>query len=156
VHRLEIKNDSEYTFISYPMKHEVKFRVVVIDPLHGVSMQLQRGKDELLPPTKNGSSLIFDFEISVDLSNGSPNFLGKYAQGPKDARFVYVNSGTYAGQHPTPWGRRAKLSLMSITKEQIEDALNGSRIVTTIPGVGKDGGPTCASVKGIEWKVVTK
>jgi hypothetical protein len=45
---------------------------------------------------------------------------------------------------------------MSITKEQIEKALNGSRIETTMPGVGKDGGPTCASVKGIEWKVVTK
>jgi hypothetical protein len=156
VHRLEIKIDSEYTFISYPMKHEVKFRIVVTDPLPGVSMQVQRGKNELLPPTKNGNSLVFDFEISVDLSNGSPNFLGKYAQGPKDARFVYVNSGTYAGQHPTPWGRRAKLSLMSITKEQIEKALKGSRIETTMPGVGKDGGPTCATVKGIEWKVVTK
>src|SRR6185295_12098683 len=83
VHRLEIKNDSEYTFISYPMKHDVKFRIIVTDPLPGVSMQVQRGKNELLPPTKNGSSLIFDFEITVDLSNGSPNFLGKYAQGPK-------------------------------------------------------------------------
>ena len=136
------------------MKQDVKFRIVVTEPLPGVSMQVQRGKDELLPPTKNGSSLVFDFEISVDISNGVPNFLGKYAQGPKDARFVYVNSGTYAGQHPTPWGRRAKLSLMSITKEQIEKALKGSTIEVKMPGVGKDGGPTCASVKGIEWKVV--
>ena len=135
------------------MKHDVKFRIIVTDPLPGVSMQVQRGKNELLPPTKKGNSLIFDFEISVDLTNGSPNFLGKYAQGPKDARFVYVNSGTYAGQHPTQWGRRAKLSLMSITKEQIEKALQGSRIETTMPGVGKDGGPTCASVNGLEWKV---
>jgi hypothetical protein len=138
------------------MKQDVNFRIVVTDPLPGVAMQVQRGKDELLPPVKDGSSLVFDFEISVDLSNGTPNFLGKYAQGPKDARFVYVNSGTYAGQHPTPWGRRAKLSLMSITKDQIEKALKGSRIETVMPGVGKDGGPTCASVKGIEWKVVTK
>jgi hypothetical protein len=138
------------------MKQEVKFRIVVRDPLPGVAMQVQRGMNELLPPAKDGNSLVFDFEISVDLTNGAPNFLGKYAQGPKDARFVYVNSGTYAGQHPTPWGRRAKLSLMSITKDQIEKALNGSRIETTMPGVGKDGGPTCASVKGIEWKVVTK
>ena len=136
------------------MKQDVKFRIIVTDPLPGVAMQVQRGKDELLPPAKNGSSLLFDFEISVDISNAAPNFLGKYAQGPKNARFVYVNSGTYAGQHPTPWGRRAKLSLMSITKEQIETALKtGSRIETTMPGVGRDGGPTCASVKGIEWKV---
>lgn len=139
------------------MKQDVKFRIVVADPLPGVAMQVQRGKAELLAPAKKGSSLVFDFEITVDLSGASPNFLGKYSQGPKDARFVYVNSGTYAGQHATPWGRRAKLSLMSITKEQIEKALKtGSRIETIMPGVGRDGGPTCASVKGIEWKVVTK
>jgi hypothetical protein len=136
------------------MKQEVKFRIVVADPLPGVTMQVQRGKDELLPPAKNGNSLIFDFEIAVDVTSGSPNFLGKYAQGPKQARFVYVNSGTYAGQHPTSWGRRAKLSLMTITKDQIETALKtGSRIETIMPGVGRDGGPTCASVKGLEWKV---
>ena len=137
------------------MKQDIKFRIVVTDPLPGVAMQVQRGKEELLPPTKNGTSLVFDFEISVDLSSGKPNFLGKYAQGPKDARFVYVNSGKYAGQHPTPWGRRAKLSLMSITMEQIAKALKDSRIETVMPGVGRDGGPTCASVKGIEWKVVS-
>ena len=121
-------------------------------------MQVQRGKGELLPPSaKSAKSLVFDLEIIVDLSGGSPNFLGKYAQGPKDSRFIYVNSGTYAGQHNTCWSRRAKLSLMSITKDQIEKALNtGSRIETTMPGIGKDGGPTCANVKGMEWRVVTK
>ena len=139
------------------MKQDVKFRIVVADPLPGVSMRVQRGEDELLPPTKHGSSLVFDFDVSVDISGGSPNFLGKYAQGPKDARFVYVNSGTYAGQRDTCWSRRAKLSLVPITKDQIEKALRtGSRIETTMPGVGRDGGPTCAGVKGIEWKLVTK
>lgn len=137
------------------MKQDVKFRIVVTDPLPVVAMVVQRGRDDLLLPTKNGNSLVFDFEISVDISSGTPNFLGKYAQGPKDARFVYVNSGTYAGQADTCWSRRAKLSLMSITKEQVEEAMKGSRIETTMPGVGKDGGPTCASVKGIEWKVVS-
>jgi hypothetical protein len=139
------------------VKRDVKFRVVVAHPLPGVAMQMQRGKDELLPPSsKNGQLLVFDFEIAVDLSGGSPNFLGKYAQGPKDSRFVYVNSGTYAGQQDICWSRRAKLSLMSITKEQIEMASKtGSRIEVTMPGVGRDGGPTCASVKGLEWKVVS-
>lgn len=136
------------------MKHEVKMRIVVADPLPGVTMQVQRGKDELLPPTAaRKNDLVFDFEITVDMSGDAPNFLGKYAQGPKDTRFVYVNSGTYAGQHITQWSRRAKLSLMSITREQVE---KGLVLETTMPGVGKDGGPTCASVKGIEWKVVVK
>ena len=102
----------------------------------------------------DGNSLVFDFEVTVDLSGSSPNFLGKYAQGPKDSRFIYVNSGTYAGEHGSVWGRRAKLSLMSITAKQIVTAFeNNARIEISMPGVGRDGGPSCASVKGIEWKV---
>ena len=122
-------------------------------------MRVQRGKDELLDPaTKTADSIAFEFEVTVDMSGDQPNFLGKYAQGPKHARFVYVNSGTYAGQHPTPWGRRAKLSLMTITKKQINEIVNDQDrcFETTMPGVGRDGGPTCASVKGLEWRVVKK
>ncbi|MGQ0540670.1 MAG: DUF5990 family protein [Blastocatellia bacterium] len=141
------------------MKHEIPFRIVVNKPLSGVVMKVQQGRDELLPPSVVSEGAIsFDFEITADLSGSGPNFLGKYAQGSKDARFIYVNSGQHAGQKDTFWDRRAKLSLMSITKEQIEKVLSSpdSRIEATMNGVGRDGGPTCASVKGIEWKVVKK
>lgn len=139
------------------MKHVVPFRLIVANPLSGVAMKVQKGKDELLSATSTSkSNLSFDFDITVDVSDGRLNFLGKFAQGPKDARFVYVNSGTYAGQTETCWGRRAKLSLMTITKKQIDEVLSrsDSRIEATMPGIGRDGGPTCASVKGIEWSVV--
>jgi hypothetical protein len=54
-------------------------------------------------------------------------------------------------------GPATKSSLMSITREQIDQALKeGSVIETSFQGIGKDGGPTCASVKGLEWKVVKK
>ncbi len=145
--------------MQFRMKIEVPFRIVVKDPLPGVTMQVQRGRDELLPASNTTKeSLIFDFDISVDLSGDAPNFLGKYAQGPKDTRFVYVNSGKYAGQHETCWARRAKLSLMSISKGQVEAAVASpkARIETIFNGTGRDGGPTCASVKGIEWTVVHK
>lgn len=141
------------------VKQDVKLRILVTDPLPGVAMQIQRGRDQLLPPkSTTAHSLVFEFDILVDITAGKPNFLGKYAQGPKDSRFVYVNSGTYAGQTDTCWSRRAKLSLMSITKKQVEAAIAkpGTRIETTVPGIGRDGGPTCAGVKNIEWKVVTK
>jgi len=140
------------------MKYEIPFRIIVDRPLPGVATRVQKGKDELLEPaTSSDSGLSFEFEISVDLDGDVLNFLGKFAQGPKDSRFVYVNSGTYAGQHATTWARRAKLSLMSITRQQIQIAIDGgSFIETTMPGIGRDGGPTCASVKGIEWKVVSK
>jgi hypothetical protein len=141
------------------MKHKVPTRIFVSEPLAGVAMMVQRGRDELLPPvaTTRGE-LRFEFEIDVDVSDSSLNFLGKYAQGPKNARFVYVNSGTYAGEHHSCWGRRAKLSLMTITREQVEKVTGSENLLleTTMPGVGKDGGPTCASVKGLSWKVVKK
>jgi hypothetical protein len=138
------------------MKFEIPLRIVVTNPLHGVSMQVQRGRDELLLPTTiSDSALSFEFEMSADMRGEAPSFPGKYAQGPKDACFVYVNSGTYAGQDGTCWGRRAKLSLMSITEKQIREVIAKPGLVleTTMPGTGRDGGPTCATVKGIEWKV---
>jgi len=139
------------------MKHEIGIRIRVLRPLAGVSMQVQRGRDELLPPIQeNDKELVFEFPITVDLSSGDPNFLGKYAQGPKDQRFIYVNSGTYAGQHHSCWARRAKISLMSVTRPQVEDLIaSNGRLETSFPGTGgRDGGPTCATVKGIEWRVV--
>ena len=141
------------------MKQQIGIRIRVTNPLKGVTMQVQRGKCELLPPIKNtASEMVFEFDIDVNVSSGVPNFLGAYAQGPKDARFVYVNSGTYAAETGSVFGRRAKLSLMSVTKKQVQDVLasNTARLETTFPGVGRDGGPTCASVKGLEWTVVPK
>jgi hypothetical protein len=120
-------------------------------------MRVQKGRDELIPPTEASSGAVaFDFEITVDTSGPVPNFLGKFAQGPKDQRFVYVNSGTYAGQKHTCWSRRAKISLMSITGIQIEEALSspGARLEAEIAGTGRDGGPMCASVPIVGgWRV---
>jgi hypothetical protein len=142
------------------MKQEIPIRITVVRPLPGVAMQVQRGRDELLAPTEAlDGSLSFDLPIAVDLSAGTPNFLGKYAQGPKDARFVYVNSGTMAGQTFSCWTRRAKISLMTITAEQVNEVLAspGARLEISFSGTGSDGGPTCASVKTTSgWKVAGK
>ena len=137
------------------MKHEVKVRITVAAPPEHIWMKVQKGKDELLDPELlSAGSIRFEFSINVDLRSGSPNFLGEFTQGPKDARFIYVNSGTYAGQIGTPWSRRAKLSLMSITDAMVRTAVASNSVIeTTIIGTGKDGGPVCASVKGLQWKV---
>lgn len=113
------------------MKQAVPVRIIVLQPLSGVTMQVQRAREELLPPSgTTEGSISFDFSVNVDLLTGTPNFLGPYAQGPKDARFVYVNSGTLAGQADSSWTRRAKISLMSITSQQVSEVLSspGSRL----------------------------
>lgn len=139
------------------MKHNIPMRITVTNPVPGVTMQVQKGRGELVPPAETSARAVaFDFEITVDISGAVPNFLGKFAQGPKDKRFVYVNSGTYAGQDNTCWSRRAKISLMSITKKQVEEALaSNGRLEAEIIGTGRDGGPMCASVPIVGgWRVV--
>ena len=140
-------------------KYELPLRVTVVEPPADVIMQVQKGRDELLPPSERKSnSISFDFSVNVDLSSDEPNFLGKFAQGPKDARFIYVNSGTYAGQDESCWSRRAKISLMSITAGQIREILKSanSKLEICIDGTGRDGGPVCASVRfpREDWKII--
>ena len=155
----EFGEGKRYNFGFEEMKHEIPIRIRVLRPLAGVTMKIQRGKEELLSPTEvSADAIAFELDISVDLTMEAPNFLGKYAQGPKDQRFIYVNSGRYAGQAGTCWDRRAKISLLTITRTQIESVLAqpGSFLEAEFEGIGRDGGPTCASVKGVEWKVTKK
>lgn len=138
------------------MKHEIPVKIIVNNPPPGIRIMVQRGKDELLAPSKHGPDAAeFDLTLTVDMTESVPNFLGKYAQGPKKERFIYVNSGRNAGQHITQCSRRAKISLMSITPQQIHELLTkeGTFLLTDYEGTARDGWPTCASVKGIEWKV---
>lgn len=140
------------------MKYEVPFRIIVTDPPSGVLMKVQKGRGEFLESLNAGTSLRFEFRVRVDLSGDAPNFLGPFVQGQRDARFVYLNSGKQAGQEDTCWDRRAKLSLMSISKDTIESVL-GSKTATieaVIQGTGRDGGPVCASIKGLEWRISAK
>jgi hypothetical protein len=59
-----------------------------------------------------------------------------------------VDVGTYAGQKNTPWSRRIKVPLTGITWPLIKKAQGqpGSVLVANIPGRGKDGSPSCATV----------
>jgi hypothetical protein len=103
----------------------------------------------------NGA-LVFDFPVRIaKQASGLPNFLGPYTQGPPAARFVYVNSGTLAGQPDSCWTRRAKVPLTSITWTLIDEARTGDSLLEIeINGTGRDGGPTCGSVRlSSGWRV---
>jgi hypothetical protein len=92
--------------------------------------------------------MTFEFEVRVGTrSGGHPNFLGAFAQGPPAGRFVYINSGTLAGQADSVWTRRAKVPLAGITWAMIERArAAGSMLETEIERTARDGGPVCATV----------
>lgn len=134
---------------------EVAFRITVLDPPQGVVFRLQRGRSELIPPSRESErSISFDFTLRVE---DGPRLLGPFAQGPPAGRFVYVNSGKRAGQPDSCWDRRAKVPLTSVTASLIDQAaaLPGAVIETQIAGTGRDGGPSCATVPLVGgWRVV--
>lgn len=122
---------------------------------------MQRGSADFLGPTsRTPDALVFDFTVRVAgvTPSGASRFLGPFTQGPPSARFVYVNSGQSAGQANTRWNRRAKIPLVGITSAMIREAEGspGTRIETEFEGTGRDGGPTCASVKSIVWRVARR
>jgi hypothetical protein len=127
-------------------------RIVVVSPPPGVRFAVQRGRSELLEPlVEQPEAIQFEFSIRLgaSLPDGSVNFLGEFAQGPSSDRFVYVNSGTLAGQADSCWSRRAKLKLSAIPKQVVQAAISSAEgiIEARVPGTIGDGGPICASVK---------
>jgi hypothetical protein len=133
-------------------KIEVPLRAVIENPPPGVRWAFQRSKGDLsdlkAPDQSSAERLVFDFTVEADrAANGGVRFLGQGVQGPPDKRFFYLNSGTYAGDPASAYGRRAKISLMALDWPLIESLAPGQRLEIRFAGTGRDGGPACATIK---------
>jgi hypothetical protein len=131
------------------MEQELKLCIILEEPPPGIDFGLQRGSGndyEVVQKQRSAKgNLKFEFAVRVrEGKDGAPNLLGPFAQGPAQQRFVYIGIGTYAGQTDTHWSRRLKVPLQGITWEMIKKART---LAARVPGTGKDGGPTCATVK---------
>ena len=137
---------------------EVRLRIVVEKPPAGVLFCVQGKLGEFLSPIKS-TGADMTFEVSMRAAPGkvkdAPRFLGAITQGPVDARFVYVCSGTCAGDVTSSCTRRAKLPLKTITDALVAKAKKGAVFEARIAGTAKDGGPACATVPliGGGWRV---
>ena len=145
------------------MNQSLRLRIVLENPPAGVDYGLQsgRGSDYETIQTQRsiGKDLQFEFDVRVKEGGNSAetNFLGPFVQGPKGERFVYIDIGTYAGQIGTDWSRRLKIPLKGITAHTIASVMTDVDAVleTRVPGTGKDGGPSCATVKPFPgWHLV--
>ena len=121
---------------------ELRLRITVIEPPAGVRLAMQRGRFDLADAVETrADALVFEFPVSVaDASCTPPRLLGEFTQGPVTGRFVYINVGTSAGQFGSPWTRRIKVPLYSMTPAP------GTVLETRIRGIGRDGTPACATV----------
>lgn len=125
--------------------------MTVLRAPRGVTFAMQRGKAALLAPSQvDGESLVFDLSVRVreQTSGGPPNVLGPYAHGKPADRFLYLNSGTMAGQADSCWTRRAKIKTGGISWNLVQQTLAIPHAVleVQIEGSAKDGGPCCATV----------
>ena len=140
----------------------ITLRLTVIEPPAGVTWAVQLGREALLPPaTVTRDRVIFDVSLElVASSSGGPRLRGAAVQGPSGGRFLYVNSGSRAGEPGSCWDRRAKVSLVSIPMEELHERSQNEQVVLhgEIAGTAKDGGPACASVPLLrtDWVVATR
>lgn len=139
---------------------EVPIRIVAESAPAGVTFAMQCGKSELVGPSSEvGSEITFDVRVRVSRRGvGSlPNILGPYAHGTPADRFLYLNSGTLAGQAETCWTRRAKIKTAGISWELLDKLAEraGSVLLVHVHGNAKDGGPCCGTVPLLHggWRV---
>ena len=137
------------------MERQLNFRIVLEKPPADVDFGLQKGRgsgyETIQKQRSKAKDLYFEFTVGVKdaRKDALPTLLGPLVQGPPDQRFIYIDIGTYAGQSDSCWSRRLKVPLRGITWEMADRALADSESVleTRVPGTGRDGGPTCATVK---------
>jgi hypothetical protein len=142
------------------MERELTLRIVLEKPPADVDFGLQKGRgsdyETIQTQRSKAKDLYFEFTVRVKASRkgAKPTLLGPFVQGPPDARFVYIDIGTLAGQADSCWSRRLKIPLSGITSDMIERLSKSSAVLEThVPGTGRDGGPTCATVKPFDgWK----
>ncbi len=158
---------SQLVVVVYPLfsmqtapRLTVPLRITVVHPPPGVRFAIQHGKSEITEPSAvSPETIVFNVMITVDdtAMHQPPRLLGAVVQGPRTARFMYVNSGTRAGQFDSRWDRRAKVPLSVISWEVIrqQQATPNSCVAVSIEGRSRDGGPNCATVQliGTGWHV---
>ena len=142
------------------MKQLLRMQLQVLDAPTGVTVMLQRGSNELIPPVVYPDGrLMFDVCVALSYPKGedAPRLGGPCAHGPVQGRFLYVNAGTYAGQADSCWARRAKVPLPVLTRALVEQvqADPAFTLQACIQGRAGDGGPACASVRLLDkgWEV---
>lgn len=145
------------------MNQEIRLRIILETTLAGVDFGLQKGSgsqyETLQKQRSDGRNLVFEFIVRINdrpAKDTAPNLLGPFVQGPPQARFAYIDIGKAAGQVDSIWSRRLKVPLLGITWAVIEQVFaNTGRVLEThIPGIGKDGWPSCGTVKPFGgWQV---
>ncbi len=132
------------------MAGTVTLRLIIDDPVPGVRYSLQKDDLPFEPRTAGDDPIAFELPITLQTDG---RMTGPFVrrEGPL-RRFVYIRIGTSAGDHASPWSRRAKIDIHDIPKALL---VPDARLEVHLPGRGKDGSPACATVRPVTaWRPV--
>lgn len=126
----------------------LNLRFIIEQPVAGVAYSLQAKDGSALDAKSAHANEVLRFDFQVRVGPG-PKFFGDQvrSEGPV-RRFVYIRVGDLAGDPSSPWSRRMKIDIHDIGRELLDRASNSGEVIETIvPGTGKDGTPSCGTVR---------
>lgn len=138
-------------------QNAINLRIVIERPVSGVLHSLQAKDGSPLDPksSRKGEPLVFDFQIRMGLGN---KLLGDQVrrEGPV-RRYVYIRVGDLAGDPSSPWSRRMKIDIHDIGADLLDRAAKSGEVIETVViGTGKDGTPSCATVRPAGRRIVER
>ena len=111
---------------------------------------------EIVPATVGEATFKPEFRLADH--DGVPNFLGPFAQGPRNERFFYLSWGNETSGSNFQMFRRLKVHLSHLTWSHIRGAgRRGALLRVTIDMTDRCGGPLCASAwpdnPAVTWRL---
>ncbi|HRJ64360.1 DUF5990 family protein [Brevundimonas sp. UBA2416] len=125
-------------------------RLIIDDPVPGVRYSLQKDDLPFEPRTAGDGPIAFELPVTL---HPDGRMTGPFVRREGTVRrFVYIRIGTSAGDHASPWSRRAKIDIHDIPRALLAP---GALLEVHLPGRGKDGSPACATVRPVApWRPV--
>lgn len=141
-----------------PMTDAVlNLRITLVAPPAGVAYSLQKDDAPYAIVLSDGGDLSLDVSVRLAEDEKGARYLGPFVKNQGGRRFVYYRVGTCAGQHDSCWTRRGKVWFEDLPIALArEAAANGRRLEARFPGVARDGGPSCATVRPLPpgWRML--
>jgi hypothetical protein len=125
----------------------------VKDPVY---LGIQRGKEVIEQVPGDAKTATFEPEFRASRKkDGTPNFLGPFAQGTADDRFFYLSWGVKGPSGRFDTFRRLKIRLGHLSAARVARACrSGEPITVRLRLTDAKGGPLCATPPppNIEWE----
>lgn len=132
------------------MSQRLRLCIKVVSPPEGVAIGLQLGHGSMgrAHEVQRTDGIVTLLPFDVEVKSITPlKVAGPFVQKDAKGQFVYIRWGQSAGDHRSPWQRRAKIYLHVLTAERIQGAVEKDETLTlVIDGKAKDGGPACPTV----------